>query len=397
MKTFFISPMNSIRLQSIPCKLIGIKPKAGQWDEETLDELYDSIIDPCEYVFVQPVRAPPSRMDEFSCYSVVLVASTAGVLRNIADILVEKNYAEYDEGSKDLLKVDINAICREVGVSLDQNKDEEQCESVQHSSDDRADDELDSEENWDHINHESYHRQNAPKFNADDVASIDSDDFDFQFEPDQLKDLLKGFGMNLEEKPDEKCKNGPLRAIENDDNGGKNGDVQTIEKVVPQREYVPKMSVAKLTYLHKVPNTQWEQTPSQITLIVSAVDIDNDDYELNVTTRSVDLWYDSRFSFLLTYTVRSIHFRLFRFKKEQVVHRLLLNFFGGIAPEHTKHYIRGLNIIIKLRKVISCELWPRLTKTSDTHRNLTLRFDTMKNPIDESPDTLGKASSVLLS
>lgn len=40
---------------------------------------------------------------------------------------------------------------------------------------------------------------------------------------------------------------------------------------------------------------------------------------------------------------------------------LVLHFFGSIDPEYTSHEIRGLNVIVRLVKIVPDWLWPHLT------------------------------------
>lgn len=52
----------------------------------------------------------------------------------------------------------------------------------------------------------------------------------------------------------------------------------------------------------------------------------------------------------------------------------LINFFGCIEPQFTQHVVRGLNVIVRLRK--SCYLlWPRLLESDDKCNWITQNLD----------------------
>lgn len=71
-----------------------------------------------------------------------------------------------------------------------------------------------------------------------------------------------------------------------------------------------------------------------------------------------------------------------RYEKDDETYSVALNLFGFVVPKETQHYIRGLNICVKLKKLVCTEDWPRLTKLAEHPRNVTWRFDENKVKAD---------------
>lgn len=67
----------------------------------------------------------------------------------------------------------------------------------------------------------------------------------------------------------------------------------------------------------------------------------------------------------------------YSYEKDNEAYSVVMTFFGFILPEYTKHEIRGLNIIVKLRKIINFYNWPRLLKCKDNNRWLKIKYDTI--------------------
>lgn len=60
---------------------------------------------------------------------------------------------------------------------------------------------------------------------------------------------------------------------------------------------------------------------------------------------------------------------------------MIINFFGCIEPEQTSHEIRGLNVVVRLKKSITFVSWPHLMKFNE--RTQWLKYDYNNIHIDD--------------
>lgn len=63
--------------------------------------------------------------------------------------------------------------------------------------------------------------------------------------------------------------------------------------------------------------------------------------------------------------------------KDNELYRAVMTLFGPVNTEHVHHEIRGLNIIIKLMKLITFHNWPRLLERKDSNYWLSYKFDSI--------------------
>lgn len=71
----------------------------------------------------------------------------------------------------------------------------------------------------------------------------------------------------------------------------------------------------------------------------------------------------------------------------------MLNFFGSIDNQHVTHQVRGLNVVVRLRK--SCPvMWPRLLLTAEKCNWVIQNFEAFKDEeiggYNNDTDTPGK-------
>lgn len=119
-------------------------------------------------------------------------------------------------------------------------------------------------------------------------------------------------------------------------------DVQsnTILPEIKELEIVS--SASQLTYIHNQPKIEWRQSGIMIHLLIAAHDCEN--YGLRVNDSSVEV---------------AIKYNGNRYEKAVIV------LYGGIDTKMTSHELRGLNIIVRLKKRMIGFEWPRLTENKE--------------------------------
>lgn len=64
----------------------------------------------------------------------------------------------------------------------------------------------------------------------------------------------------------------------------------------------------------------------------------------------------------------------------------ILNLFGCVDVKFTSHEVRGLNIIIRLKKTLATLNWPRLVQSQDKNQFIKYKMDDR----EESDENLGE-------
>ncbi|KAM7346644.1 uncharacterized protein ACRADG_006487 isoform 2-T2 [Cochliomyia hominivorax] len=106
-----------------------------------------------------------------------------------------------------------------------------------------------------------------------------------------------------------------------------------------------------LKALHKRPQTTWYESDCMIFLSIYAPDIKN--YLLEVTSKTI----------------------LFVAEVQLETTVLKLNLLGSIDPQSVSHEIKGLNVVVRLKKIVF-EKWPRLLKEPTKYSWLKYNFNT---------------------
>lgn len=57
----------------------------------------------------------------------------------------------------------------------------------------------------------------------------------------------------------------------------------------------------------------------------------------------------------------------------------MLRFFGCIDAEYTSHEVRGLNVIVRLKKTVEEYAWPQLTATNEKCHWLSYDYNAIKS------------------
>ncbi|XP_050079978.1 putative ATP-dependent RNA helicase SoYb [Anopheles maculipalpis] len=186
------------------------------------------------------------------------------------------------------------------------------------------------------------------------VADTEDDDYmQVNFTHEELMNMMKEITASRTEDNQVKAIREPARIVEV---SGEEIDKELASVVVPKPsekqqensvvEKEPKQHPKKDRKLHLVPlicdyrypQTVWDQDKYFVVLRVSAPDVER--YDLVVKHTSL----------------------LLQFVKADTDERYIvpLNLFSAIDPRHTVHEIRGLSIVVRLRKLVPCMRWPKL-------------------------------------
>lgn len=252
-----------MNFQAIPCRMLGIQTNNGAiWEENTIDVIYDRLIEPSKRMFVQAVRAP--RNDPITSYSVVLVAIHNNVAVNVACKIVNNELGMYDDGKDKKLLMSTNFEWKPHVQS-----------SPQQASD--REDESESEDDWDLID-EPYLPSKEPSESDVNSSSLNEDDFD-AVNMDSFVQML-GILPSAQQTAQSAIKGDEVAPM----------PLADLPTSMPPVEYIPKMSAVPLHYMHKSPRVEWQQTSTSIKLIVQATDVTEEQYAIDVTEGSFYLW-----------------------------------------------------------------------------------------------------------
>lgn len=116
----------------------------------------------------------------------------------------------------------------------------------------------------------------------------------------------------------------------------------------PQVE-VPPVEASKLSFIFKQPKIEWSQNDVMIRLQVSAIDCT--DYALKISDSSIEV---------------AIEYR-------DRMEKTIIVFYGSVNAKVSSHELCGLNIIVRLPKLIFYNEWPRLT--ANIERSQFIRYN----------------------
>ncbi|KAJ6632966.1 putative ATP-dependent RNA helicase TDRD12, partial [Pseudolycoriella hygida] len=304
--------------QAIFCKMVGVRPtnESGQWTDIENEAVYDILCEVGHDLFLHIAGSPNISEDVLKCNSYDVVLFDKSMMRNLNAFIVEENHAKFHPDTVNL--IDVNVDYNRLG------SEEENWDNYEFDDDDEYDD--------------NEVKSSTQPNNLQAICSDESDtEWDVQISEEEARELL-----NLPKQPISRPENSqstpPLPVPKEVETATTQSSVQI------QKPF-------QLAQKAKVPYVIWSQTLQMVTMYISAADVS--DYSLKVASRFVHL----------------------SFIKNNVRFEAVWNLNACVEPQFTRHEIRGLNIVVRLKKSLSAILWPRLVQSREKNQFITKKVD----------------------